>query len=306
MSARRLATLALGAICAAVTWASPATAGTPGADFAQLTMSSESGDLVGQGLDYSYSTPSMLFYGQSDGNAVHVYAYSPDFNDSWFLHFAAQRGERLSPGTYENVVAWPSVDGAHAAMSIGGNHVGCGPLRGTFEVLQADYGPNETIQRFHATFEQHCLLYPNVYAPALRGEIQLVNHPWRQPVQVSLAIDTVGSRQAGKAVVHGTITCNVPGTTVGLYVSVSQDDGQRRPSFGDSWQGAVECGPSGLPWSTTVESIYYESHGEQEKVANANPFLPGPAEVHAVFSVDDGTYGFYLEQESSATVDLGH
>ena len=44
---------------------------------------------------------------------------------------------------------------------------GCNVATGRFLVAEAVYKPDNTIQRFHAKFEQHC----DGWSPALRGEI---------------------------------------------------------------------------------------------------------------------------------------
>jgi hypothetical protein len=36
-------------------------------------------------------------------------------------------------------------------------------------------GPGNTLDRFHATFEQHC----EGASPALKGEVKIVSNPWR-------------------------------------------------------------------------------------------------------------------------------
>jgi hypothetical protein len=60
-------------------------------------------------------------------------------------------------------------------MSISGNGFGCPTLTGSFVVLEASYGLQREVLRFHARFEQRCGSAPGV----LRGEIRIVADPWR-------------------------------------------------------------------------------------------------------------------------------
>jgi hypothetical protein len=51
---------------------------------------------------------------------------------------------------------------------VSGDGRGCNTLTGTFNVLQVQYGPNNTVTAFDATFEQHC----EGAAAALKGEVR--------------------------------------------------------------------------------------------------------------------------------------
>ena len=51
----------------------------------------------------------------------------------------------------------------------------CSTVTGQFVILELQYDAASNLQRFHATFEQHC----NGAAAALTGEIYLLANPWR-------------------------------------------------------------------------------------------------------------------------------
>jgi hypothetical protein len=279
-------------------FSAPAQADTPGATSGALTMVSEPGS-VGYGLEYNYSTPSTLFFARSDGSAVNLLVRSSGYEEWWYLNFAPPAGERLVPATYE-VDSWFPFRGDEAGLEVSGNGQGCGPVVGSFTVLEVEYGPSDTIQRFHATFVERCA----VDEPALRGEIHLVNHPWRAPLEVSIAIDPDGSRMSGDAQIHGTITCNVAGTTVALTTAVSQDN-PTRPIYGDYREEFVPCEPTGSPWSRTIESFSCRDHpAESGEHYTCDPFLPGAAEVYVNVFTSDPTYGFDVDQSATSTVQL--
>ncbi len=77
---------------------------------------------------------------------------------------------------------------------------GCNTLTGRFEVLEAVFGPLGYIERFHATFEEHC----EGASPAVFGEVLIVNPP-PPPRTVTLVLDRNGvvKRVTGTATVHG-------------------------------------------------------------------------------------------------------
>ena len=53
-------------------------------------------------------------------------------------------------------------------LAVAGDGRGCNVLTGSFQVLQAVYGPGNTLVAFDAIFEQHC----EGATPALRGQIR--------------------------------------------------------------------------------------------------------------------------------------
>jgi hypothetical protein len=56
-------------------------------------------------------------------------------------------------------------------LNLGGEGSGCTSLTGRFQVLEADYSEAGRVERFHATFEQHC----DGAVGALFGEVQIVS-----------------------------------------------------------------------------------------------------------------------------------
>jgi hypothetical protein len=93
---------------------------------------------------------------------------------SWSFSFSAASGTRLEPGTYTGATRHPFNSGV-PGLSVSGNGRGCNTLTGSFVVLEAVYGPQGEVLRFHATFEQHC----EGAAAALRGDVRIVADPWR-------------------------------------------------------------------------------------------------------------------------------
>ena len=138
------------------------------AQVTSLTMQSDPGDYIGQGQSYNYSqadgTFSALVFGTN--TAVSIRFNTPSFDHWWNLNFATANGGPLTPGVYLNAQRF--ADGVSPALDVFGDGRGCNMVNGSFEVLQATYGPADTLLSFEATFEQHC----EGAAPALRGRIR--------------------------------------------------------------------------------------------------------------------------------------
>jgi len=131
-----------------------------------LEFKSQTGDYIGGGIDQTF-TP-------ADG----TFTASPNFDTGvsiffnggphwWHLDFAAPQGTALVPGVYENATRWPFNSPTGPGLDIGGDGRGCNTLTGRFEVLEIVYGATGEVERFAATFEQHC----EGGVPALLGSV---------------------------------------------------------------------------------------------------------------------------------------
>lgn len=149
-------------------WTLLALAPPAAAQVTSLTMTSDPGDYIGAGQIYNYSQADGSFGAQVyDGNSgVSISFNTPTFDHFWTLTFAAPNGAPLTPGTYPNALRF--ADATSPGLDVNGDGRGCNSVTGTFQVLQATYGPANTLVAFDAIFEQHC----ESAAPALRGEIR--------------------------------------------------------------------------------------------------------------------------------------
>lgn len=202
-----------GLVAAAPAQAQPVASGS-------VTFSGDQGDYITGGGSYAYSVADgdqLTTSASTDAShvSVNVNGYGGDW---WYLDFDAPGSQPLAPGTYENATRYP-FNGAGPGLGLDGNGRGCNELTGTFTVLNAVFGPNGYVQTFDATFEQHC----EGGTAAARGEVHIANPPAPAPLDLALAVATQGtaSTVSGKAVVHGTVTCNQP-TSVALYGTVTE------------------------------------------------------------------------------------
>src|SRR5438552_2711315 len=77
-------------------------------------------------------------------------------------------GAPLAVGAYENAVRYPFNSGLTPGIDLSGNSRDCSSIRGRFDVLEAVYAVDGSVQRFAADFVQHC----DGRAAALFGQIR--------------------------------------------------------------------------------------------------------------------------------------
>jgi hypothetical protein len=81
------------------------------------------------------------------------------------LNLSAPSGQILAPGAYNgasrDAFKAPTVPG----LDLSGNGRGCNTLTGSFAIQNVVFGPGNNVEKFDATYEQHC----EGGTPALRG-----------------------------------------------------------------------------------------------------------------------------------------
>jgi hypothetical protein len=256
---------------------------------ASLSFVSDPGDYIGAGQSRSFTLDTASITSRSGQNGgsfgVTVFPFNGGF---WFLDIAAPQGAQLVPGAYEGAVRYPFQGPGQPGLSLSGDGRGCNTLTGRFDVLEATFGPNGYVERFHATFEQHC----EGAAAALFGEVQIVNPPPPPPLQISLTIDTPGhvNRQSGKVLLTGMIAC-----TTSANVSVNTVLTQRLNRFALATANAnlfTPCSPTASPWT-----FEFTPQGNV-------PFGNGMAQLDLVASGFDSYYGTFVNISTSYAIKL--
>ncbi|WP_395338723.1 PKD domain-containing protein [Ningiella sp. W23] len=130
-----------------------------------FTMSSESGDYIGAGMNWFYNeNNSTISASRNYDNGVSLSINGSEF---WSADFAAPDDAELENGVYENATRFPFQAPDVPGLTISGNGRGCNKNYGAFDVLDIVQQEN-TVTSFRATFEQHC---ESLSAPLLTGEI---------------------------------------------------------------------------------------------------------------------------------------
>ena len=249
---------------------------------------SDPGDFVGQGQSGSFTPDTSSFTSSQSNDGNHVTAFLfPFAGGFWMLDFAAPAGQPLVPGVYENATRWPFQAAGVPGLAVFGNGSGCNMLTGRFEVLEAVFGPAGYIERFHATFEQHC----EGIEPALRGEIQIVNPPPPPVLTISLVPDVKGvAEKGGTATIRGTVTCSTA-TVVNLIGQVRQAVTRFALATG-TLQTQVPCSSAPSAWSANAVP------------AGDVPFGSGYATVSLIGTAIDPNYPSAVTVEVSSPVRL--
>lgn len=146
-----------------------------------LDLRSEPGDYIGAGESHRYTLEDTVWEARADLGVMEprhiVISLRPkdgSFRWWWNLDLAGPNNGPLAVGTYNDARRWPFA-GAQPALSFSGTGRGCNTLTGSFVIRDMVLGAGGTLDRFFATFEQHC----EGRSPALRGEISIAANPWR-------------------------------------------------------------------------------------------------------------------------------
>jgi len=274
------AVIGLAAVAAAVTLSGTAQAQT--ADAGTVSVTGDRGDPVTGGRSASFDA--------SGGDWFNLLP-TPDFGDlgvhvssaegeEWTFVFAAREGRALEPGTYRAVEF--ASHGARAGLSVVANGRACSTLTGRFTVLAASFR-NGYVERFDATFEQHC----EGRRAAARGEIHIAN----QPLPTMAATTSSGTfDKAGAAHPAGAVTCSAP-MRVAVLGTVTQNAGGEPVRGGFTVE--VDCTPdAAAKWTATVSP------------EGSAPFVRGKAKVDLHAYAYLGTPDVTIDDQSTATVRL--
>lgn len=248
-----------------------------------LKFSSEPGDYIGGGQTLIFTPADSDFRPMvsQDQRAIGV-SISPHSGSFWSLDMVAPDGQKLVPGVYEGATRAPFQTPSTPGLSFSGDGRGCNELTGRFEVQEAVYGPLGYVERFHATFEQHC----EGFSPALFGEIQIVNPPPPPPLTLNLKLDQKGKvqRVTGAATVGGTIQCS-QAATVQLFGTITQRISRTVVATG-TFNLSTQCSSTPTAWTARV-------------VGFAAPFVPGPAQLEVGATATDPNYGVPVTTQST-------
>jgi hypothetical protein len=128
-------------------------------------MTSDSGDYIGQGQNWSYTPANATISAGGSRQAVFFGIGGNDGSD-WSAEFKAPSGDIIAPGTYDNATRAP-FSGDGAGIEVTGNGRGCNTITGKFTITEATYDSGGRLHSLGVKFEQHC----EGGTPALRGEL---------------------------------------------------------------------------------------------------------------------------------------
>jgi len=131
----------------------------------QLSITSETGEYVGQGQTYQYDG-SDVWQTYLKGEQLQISVHSLDNSTSWTLMIAAPQEQSLGLGTFP-ARSFPGV--GIAAMGFSGNGRSCPAINGTLTIRHLMFSSQGEITEVWLSFEQRC----EGDTPALRGELMM-------------------------------------------------------------------------------------------------------------------------------------
>lgn len=131
-----------------------------------LTFRSDPGDYIGNGETRTWYPVDGAFSATTRASLVDV-RYNGG-TEWWGLDLKGPGDARLAPGPYDAAQHYPVQSPTRSGLDVEGSGRGCDMVTGRFDVLEAVYRPDGTLERFAADFEQHC----EEGIPALRGSIR--------------------------------------------------------------------------------------------------------------------------------------
>jgi hypothetical protein len=146
-----------------------------------LTFASEPGEYVGNGETHTYALVDANWTALADAGTsrttphVQIRLIQPVATNGffWELHFGAPAGRTLAVTAYDDAREWPFNPPPQPGLRFAGNGRACSAPTGRFAITELVLGATNSLDRFHATFEQHC------NGRILAGEVAIVADPWR-------------------------------------------------------------------------------------------------------------------------------
>jgi hypothetical protein len=279
---RRLAVAAGAVVLLGSTVFAPTVAAASDRTF--LSMSSQPGDWVGQGQTYYITPTTASFKVTYNGSLIYFWIVEPGNGEWWGVNIAAAPGQPLLEGSYSNAVRAAFRGAGQPGLDVYGDGRGCNEVAGSFNVLRAVYGPNNTVLAFDATFVQYC----EGWMPPLTGEVRYDATP---ALTVNATINATGTvrRSSGKATIGGTVTCSLPVTAT---VSGTVTEPVKKGPASASFSVQVACSGSPTAWSVTLAST------------SGRSFAAGTAQVSVLTSAADAFSGQQVTTSTAGPVQL--
>jgi hypothetical protein len=165
---RRLAMLLAGTVLlSGLVTASPAAAAE--VPLHSVTMFSDRGDFVGQGVSRLFDNRNSRVLVQGDRTTLMVSVNKGNYQDYYDFQIAAPPGRTLTRGLYAGAERMPDVSAGRPGIDIFGSGRGCSGTTGRFEIRDIAFNAAGVVSRLHLLYEQHC----EDSVPALFGEIRL-------------------------------------------------------------------------------------------------------------------------------------
>lgn len=225
-----------------------------------LTLQSQPGDFIGQGVTQTFSPGDGTFQVNTVfGGGVSVFFHTASFSSFWSLEFGPPAGEALTPAKeYEGAQRFSFHSPTRPGMDVNGDGRGCNTLAGRFLVSEVAIAADGTVQKLAIDFEQHCEGSP----PALFGSVRFNSEVPAVP-QVSIANATTLKGNAGTSDSSVIISLSLPSTQV-VTVHFGTADGTAMNGI----DYRTSHGKVSFPVDTTAQTITIPILGNRVPTGN--------------------------------------
>lgn len=133
------------------------------ASYTQFSYTATPGSWVGHGLTSFSQSPATGWAFQASASSDHTFVdlicyrtdAAPQINVGDFeLRLKAPSGQTLAPGAYNGAMRYPFQAAGSPGISLIGNSRGNNVNTGYFNISEADFGPNQSLNRFAVDFQQ--------------------------------------------------------------------------------------------------------------------------------------------------------
>jgi hypothetical protein len=119
-----------------------------------LTLSSQSGDYIGQGVTQTFTPADGTFSVSNSSDAVSITFNAP--SQFWNLDFGSPSTVKFGRGEYDGAQRTAFRSPTRPGIDVFGDGRGCNTDTGRFLVSDFALNPDGTIARLAIDFEQHC------------------------------------------------------------------------------------------------------------------------------------------------------
>jgi hypothetical protein len=216
----------------------------------RLVMNSDSGDWIGGGQNYNFTTASHEFAASGDRNG---FSFSLP-NDDWTGSFHPPQGDIFTAGTTYDGAQRDAFRGSAPGMEVDSPGRGCNTVTGDFKVLSATFATDGTMQTFAIQFDQYC----EGAAAGLHGEFD-----WRE------GDTTPRAPWMGPGGPCSPSSCSGSSTSSG-----GSSSGSSSGSGGGSSGSGSSGGGSGAGGSSSASSAPSQSQSAGQPATGAAPNAP--------------------------------
>ncbi len=184
-----------------------------------LTLNSQPGDYIGQGITQTLTPADGTFSVSNSSDAVSISFNTPTYSQFWYLDFGSASTVKFGRGEYDGAQRTAFRSPTRPGIDVSGDGRGCNTDTGRFLVSDFALNTDGTIARLAIDFEQHC----EGATPALYGSFRYNSSVAAVP-RLAVASNHTLKGNAGTSDALVTLSLCLPSTTI-VQVTYATADG---------------------------------------------------------------------------------